>query len=82
MESPRELHPIDKEGLIDEAVLEKCIEHFAGEQKECIRLFYFDNKSYREIAATLKQDEKKVKSHLQNGKRNLKICLEGRHVKG
>jgi RNA polymerase sigma-70 factor (ECF subfamily) len=82
MESKEELHPIDKKGLIDEAAMEKCIEHLAGEQKECIRLFYFDNKSYREIAAALKLDEKKVKSHLQNGKRNLKICLEGRHVKG
>jgi len=81
MESLQELHPIDKESLIDEAALEKCIEHLDGEQKECIRLFYFDNKSYREIATTLKLDEKKVKSHLQNGKRNLKICLEGRHVK-
>jgi len=81
MESTQELHPIDKNDLKYEAALEKCLEYLTGEQRECIRLFYFDNKSYREIATALMLDEKKVKSHLQNGKRNLKICLEGRHVK-
>jgi RNA polymerase sigma-70 factor (family 1) len=34
----------------------------------------------QEIADELKLDEKKVKSFLQNGKRNLKICLEGKDV--
>jgi RNA polymerase sigma-70 factor (ECF subfamily) len=82
METIHELHPIDKESIKDEAKLKKCMEHLAAEQKECIRLFYFDNRSYREIASALDLDEKKVKSHLQNGKRNLKICLEDRHVKG
>jgi RNA polymerase sigma-70 factor (ECF subfamily) len=81
MESHQELHPIDKEDMNDEAFLKQCIEKLKGEQKDCIRLFYFDNRCYREIAAALQMDEKKVKSHLQNGKRNLKICLEGRHGK-
>lgn len=81
MESRHELHPIDKEDIADEAALKRCMEKLKGEQKECIRLFYFDNRCYREIATALKLDEKKVKSHLQNGKRNLKICLEGRDVK-
>ena len=35
---------------------------------------------YKEVAEKLGMNEKKVKSYLQNGKRNLKICLEGKHV--
>jgi DNA-directed RNA polymerase specialized sigma24 family protein len=34
-----------------------------------------------EIAEKLKMDEKKVKSHLQNAKRNLKICMEKNYEK-
>jgi RNA polymerase sigma-70 factor (ECF subfamily) len=50
-------------------------------QRVAIELFYFGNKCYSEIAVELKTDEKRVKSLLQNGKRNLKICLEGRDVR-
>ena len=32
--------------------------------------------SYREISGRLGLDEGKVKSYIQNGKRNLRICLE------
>jgi RNA polymerase sigma-70 factor (ECF subfamily) len=77
MENEPELHPIDREQEeINEQALNDCIERLKEEQKKCIRLFYFEGKSYREICVILKQDEKKVKSFIQNGKRNLKICLE------
>ena len=80
MENQVDLHPIDKGGKnIDEA-LDYCIEKLKDEQKACIRLFYYEDKCYTEIAALLRMDENKVKSHLQNGKRNLKICLEKRNV--
>jgi RNA polymerase sigma-70 factor (ECF subfamily) len=79
MENPPELHPIDDDGSVMEKALEDCIERLKEEQKQCIRLFYFGNKCYNEIAASLGMDEKKVKSHLQNGKRNLKLCLEERN---
>jgi len=81
VESFYEMHPIDEGNEKIAEALNKCIEQLKDEQKECIRLFYYDNKSYREIASLIKLDEKKVKSHLQNGKRNLKICLEDRNVK-
>lgn len=77
MENETELHPIDRgpdEKL--EKALNDCIKKLKAEQKKCIRLFYFENKCYREIAGMLKLEEKKVKSFIQNGKRNLKICLE------
>jgi RNA polymerase sigma-70 factor (ECF subfamily) len=72
-----ELHPIDEDDDSMDAVLAECIERLKAEQKDCIQLFYYQNWSYRQIAEILNLEEKKVKSHLQNAKRNLKICLEG-----
>lgn len=75
MENGEELHPLDKDSISDKA-LEDCISKLKAEQMKCIRLFYYENRCYREISEMLKLDEKKVKSYLQNAKRNLKICLE------
>lgn len=78
METATELHPLDEDENSEfmNKALEDCIERLKEEQKKCIRQFYFENRCYNEIAVNLGLDEKKVKSHLQNGKRNLKICLE------
>ena len=81
MEFSPELHPIDEEDRDEHSALLECIEKLKDEQKDCIRLFYYQNWSYRQIAEILHMEEKKVKSHLQNAKRNLKICLEGNDVK-
>lgn len=80
MENTEELHPIDREGEQNDYRLNECIEKLKEEQKRCIMLFYYENRCYNEISDLLKLDEKKVKSYLQNGKRNLKICLEGKYV--
>lgn len=80
MEFHPDLHPIDEAGNDDHPGLKECIETLKQEQKTCIELFYYQNKSYREIAKTLEMEEKKVKSYLQNAKRNLKICLEENNV--
>ena len=82
MENEPELHPIDEE--LNESLknaLAHCIEKLKAEQKSCIQLFYFENKCYREIAERLYMEEKKVKSYIQNGKRNLKICIENKSTK-
>ena len=79
MENITELHPIDDEEADLEKALQDCIEKLKDEQKECIKQFYYDNRCYNEIAVNLNLDEKKVKSHLQNGKRNLKLCIEERN---
>jgi RNA polymerase sigma-70 factor, ECF subfamily len=75
-----ELHPIDEEGMNEHSALAECIEKLKAEQKDCVQLFYYQNWSYRQIAEILHIDEKKVKSHLQNAKRNMKICLEEKDV--
>ncbi len=46
------------------------------EQQQCVTLFYLEKKSYQEIAEQTGYPLLKVKSHIQNGKRNLKIMLE------
>jgi RNA polymerase sigma-70 factor (ECF subfamily) len=79
MEFYPDLHPIDETGDDGYPGLKECIEKLKQEQKNCIELFYYQHKSYREIAQTLQMEEKKVKSYLQNAKRNLKICLEERN---
>jgi len=76
METGYEMHPIDRDEKDMDEALADCIEKLKDEQKECIRQFYFESRPYSEIAANLGVDEKKVKSYLQNGKRNLKLCLE------
>ena len=56
--------------------LENCIEQLVAEQKSCIRLFYLQQKCYKDIVALTGFDDNKVKSYIQNGKRNLKICMD------
>lgn len=79
MESEPELHPLDAtDGEELSEALRHCIEQLKREQKQCIELFYFDDKCYQEISDQLDIDLKKVKSYIQNGKRNLKICLDSK----
>lgn len=80
MENHSPMHPLDDERPDLDLALADCIGRLRYEQKECIQRFYFENKCYNEIAGDLDLDEKKVKSYLQNAKRNLKLCLEGKHV--
>jgi RNA polymerase sigma-70 factor (ECF subfamily) len=76
MENNHGLHPIDNEEADMEKTLLDCIEKLKEEQKLCIKQFYYENRCYNEIAVNLNLNENKVKSHLQNGKRNLKLCIE------
>ncbi|MCA8832920.1 RNA polymerase sigma factor [Hymenobacter pini] len=56
------------------------LEHTLAElppgQRQCLELFYLEKKSYREVAALTGFDLNAVKSHLQNGKRNLRRLLQ------
>ncbi|WP_460892266.1 RNA polymerase sigma factor [Rufibacter soli] len=56
-------------------MLTKSLEQLSPEQRSCVELFYLEKKSYKEIAALTGLDVSKVKSHIQNGKRNLKIYM-------
>ena len=55
--------------------LEVAIKELKGEQQQCIELFYLKEKTYEEVASITGYETKKVKSYIQNGKRNLKNIL-------
>lgn len=57
--------------------LELALENLKDKQRLCIELFYLQQKSYDEIGSITGFSNNEVKSHIQNGKRNLKILLEG-----
>jgi RNA polymerase sigma factor (sigma-70 family) len=64
----------DKESTYDQ--LQKCMEGLNTEQKRSVELFYFKKMHYKSISEQTGYDLLKVKSYIQNAKRNLKICIE------
>lgn len=67
-------HLKEKENQI--GMMERALAELNQEQKVCIELFYLKNKSYNEIIELTGYSNNEVKSHIQNGKRNLKIKME------
>lgn len=59
------------------SVLKSALDELNSDQKRCIEKFYFEKKSYNQISRLLQIPVKKVKSHLQNGKRNLRVLMNG-----
>jgi RNA polymerase sigma-70 factor (ECF subfamily) len=81
MESEEILHHENGFSLENDLqAMEKCLETLPEEQQKSVQLFYLQEKSYREVAALTGYEMKKVKSYIQNGKRNLKICMEQQHA--
>lgn len=77
MDNGYSVHPLDKDEDVDlSPVLKACMEKLKEKQRISIEMFYYKKLTYKEIAVNLKVDEKKVKSDIQNAKRNLKICIE------
>ena len=66
--------PLKDERILKD--LEEAIQHLKTEQKTCVRMFYFQKKSYQSIAAETGFNLLQVKSFIQNGKRNLRLLLE------
>lgn len=79
MESTAVMHPIEEESDGDmQERLKICLEQLKEEQRRCVEMFYYQQQCYKEIANDLSIGEEKVKSYIQNGKRNLKNCLESK----
>lgn len=55
--------------------LHQAMDQLKGQQRDCLLGFYFEDKSYKEIAQNLQLSPGAVKSHIQNGKRNLRNLL-------
>ena len=72
-----EMHLNDK--MEQEARLDRlttCIETLSAEQKTAVSLFYLENKCYKEIETITGFEWNKVRSLVQNGRRNLRICMQ------
>lgn len=57
-------------------LMENCLGTLPAEQRQSIELFYLKNKCYNEITELTGLDWNKVRSNIQNGRRNLKNCME------
>jgi len=56
--------------------LDYCLGTLTDDQKKAVSLFYLEGKCYNEIAEITGQDWNQVRSFIQNGRRNLKLCME------
>lgn len=68
---------IDDKKLLEIKIeaLNEAIDDLKDEQKETVKLFYIEQCSYAQISERLDMPMKKVKSAIQNGKRNIKMKL-------
>ena len=79
MESDEILHLLDEEeGEENERAqaLRKCMEALPENQRISVTRFFMDELSYADIVQLTGYSLKSVKSYIQNGKRNLKICID------
>jgi RNA polymerase sigma factor (sigma-70 family) len=60
--------------------LEFCMTTLSDEQRHAVKLFYLDGKCYNDIVSITGQEWKQVRSAIQNGRRNLKNCMENNAV--
>ena len=75
MESELDMHPKEQKELLL-LKMEGLIPTLKYNQRLCLKMFYLEGKSYADISHELNFSLKEVKSHIQNGKRNLKIKMQ------
>lgn len=59
--------------------MEECMETLQNEQKRTIELFYLKKMSYQDVSEKMGISWAKTRSLIQNGRRNLKNCMEEKH---
>jgi len=71
-------HPDDETDKKELALtgMEDCLGKLAYEQERMVRLFYLESKTYHEIVDITGVEWNQVRSNIQNGRRNLKLCME------
>ena len=77
MEYSLSVHPINERPVDEDLdLMKKCMDQLPENQRKCMHQFYLDDCSYKEVSLNLGFEMKKVKSYIQNGKRNVKNCIE------
>ena len=56
--------------------MSRCLETLGPEQRQTVEAFYLQEKSYQEISESTGMDWNRVRSLIQNGRRNLRNCME------
>ena len=74
METPDFEH-LDTESRSEEDLLYEALAQLKEHQKVCVELFYIKELSYQQVSEKTGFELKKVKSYIQNGKRNLQLIL-------
>ena len=74
-ETDGRISSIEKDVLLQKMM--SAIKNLNADQQQCVSLFYLHKKSYSEISEITGFTVMKVKSHIQNGKRNLRLMIEG-----
>lgn len=71
---------MDRQDVLNDEItyelMNNSLEELNKEQKRCVTLFYLEKKSYNQVSEITGYSTMQVKSHIQNGKRNLKNILE------
>jgi RNA polymerase sigma factor (sigma-70 family) len=76
MELPADLHLDSENKETQLSLLDLCMQKLTSAQKQSVELFFLNEKCYKEITDITGFTLNEVKSYIQNGKRNLKICME------
>ncbi len=79
MESSTELHlTIENKKEMQLTYMEECMQGLNEDQRLCVELFYLQEKSYQQVVEVTNYSMNNVKSFIQNGKRNLKNCIDAK----
>lgn len=73
-QTEEKINSIDDDLMLEN--MKQCLPKLKENQRVCVELFYLKDKSYQEIANETTYTLNEIKSHIQNGKRNLKLLLE------
>lgn len=77
---PAETEVTDKESLLMNEktyeYMDEALKELNADQQLCVTLFYMEKKSYQQITEQTGYSLMQVKSHIQNGKRNMRILIE------
>jgi len=61
--------------------MQYCMGQLIQQQRQVIELFYLQKKCYKEISEITEIEINRVRSFIQNGRRNLKICMEKKSIR-
>ncbi|MDR3010334.1 RNA polymerase sigma factor [Sphingobacterium multivorum] len=75
---PGDMHQYEQYDEKEEQLtaMEGCLGKLPEKQQQSVRLFFLEEKCYKEISESTGYSLNEVKSYIQNGKRNLKNCME------